>query len=56
MFKADRLVRNAASKAMVQYADIVDLVKMLNITAGGPFMQNVNDFQALVDLPKEERP
>jgi len=54
MVKPERVAREAASKAMVQYADIVDLVKMLNMTAGGSFMQNVNDFQALVDLPKGE--
>jgi hypothetical protein len=42
---------NAASKAAVQYADLADIVKMLNITGGGSFMQNVNDAQTLVDLP-----
>jgi hypothetical protein len=43
---------NKASQAVVQYADLCDLVKMLNIQGGGSFMQNVNDAQKLVDLPK----
>lgn len=43
---------NRASQAVVQYADLSDLVKMLNLEGGGSFMQNVNDAQKLVDLPK----
>lgn len=43
---------NKASKAMVQYADLADVVKMLNLEGGGSFMQVVNDAQKLVDLPK----
>jgi hypothetical protein len=42
---------NSASKAVVQYADLADVVKMLNMEGGGSFMQNVNDAQKLVDLP-----
>ncbi|MEK6282529.1 MAG: hypothetical protein AABN95_19380 [Acidobacteriota bacterium] len=42
---------NKASQAMVQYADLADLVKMLNMEGGGSFMENVNDAQKLVDLP-----
>jgi hypothetical protein len=42
---------NTASKAVVQYADLCDIVKMLNIQGGGFFMENVNDAQKLVDLP-----
>ncbi len=42
---------NKASKANVQYADLCDIVKMLNIEGGGSFMQNVNHAQKLVDLP-----
>ena len=43
---------NRVSKAVVQYADLADVVKMLNIEGGGSFMQNVNEAQKLVDLPK----
>jgi hypothetical protein len=43
---------NRASKAVVQYADLCDIVKMLNMEGGGSFMQNVNDAQKLVDLPE----
>jgi hypothetical protein len=42
---------NKSSQASVQYADLCDIVKMLNIEGGGSFMQNVNDAQKLVDLP-----
>lgn len=41
---------NRASQAMVQYADLADLVKMLNMEGGGSFMENVNEAQKLVDL------
>jgi hypothetical protein len=43
--------RNAASPAMVQYADLADIVKMLNRQGGGSYMEAVNDAQQLVDLP-----
>lgn len=43
---------NKASEAVVQYADLSDVVKMLNIEGGGSFMENVNDAQKLVDLPE----
>jgi len=43
---------NKASQASVQYADLADLVKMLNMEGGGSFMDNVNDAQKLVDLPE----
>src|SRR6266545_333604 len=42
---------NRTSQAMVQYADLADLVKMLNLEGGGSFMENVNEAQKLVDLP-----
>lgn len=42
---------NRASKAKVQYADLADLVKMLNMEGGGSFMDTVNEAQKLVDLP-----
>jgi len=41
---------NKASKAAVQYADLADIVKMLNSQGGGSLMANVNDAQKLVDL------
>lgn len=43
---------NKSSQASVQYADLCDVVKMLNMEGGGSFMQNVNDAQKLVDLPE----
>jgi hypothetical protein len=43
---------NRASRAVVQYADIADIVKMLNRAGGGSFMDSVNDAQQLVRLPK----
>jgi hypothetical protein len=43
--------RNDASQAVVQYADLADIVKMLNMEGGGSLMDNVNDAQKLVDLP-----
>jgi hypothetical protein len=43
---------NKASQAAVQYADLADVVKMLNMEGGGSFTDNVNDAQKLVDLPE----
>jgi hypothetical protein len=43
---------NKASQAVVQYADLADVVKMLNMQGGGSFMDNVNEAQKLVDPPK----
>lgn len=48
----EMVAKNKASKAEVQYADLSDIVKMLNMEGGGSFMENVNDAQKLVDLPK----
>jgi hypothetical protein len=42
---------NRASQAVIQYADLSDVVKMLNMEGGGSFMENVNEAQKLVDLP-----
>ncbi len=42
---------NRASQAVVQYADLADIVKMLNMQGGGSFMEIVNEAQKLVDLP-----
>jgi hypothetical protein len=42
---------NRTSQAVVQYADLADLVKMLNMEGGGSFMENVKEAQKLVDLP-----
>jgi len=46
-------VKNKTSQAQVQYADISDITKMLNIQGGGSHMDNVNEAQELVDLPDE---
>jgi hypothetical protein len=43
--------RNRMSQASVQYADLSDIVKMLNMEGGGSFMDIVNEAQKLVDLP-----
>ena len=40
--------RNRLSKALVQYGDLADIVKMLDIKGGGALMDNVNDAQNLV--------
>jgi hypothetical protein len=45
--------KNRTSQAVVQYADLADITKMLNIKGGGSFMDNVNEAQKLVDLPDE---
>lgn len=42
---------NRASQAVVQYADLADIVKMLNMEGGGSFMDIVNEAQKLVSLP-----
>ena len=43
--------KNQASLASVQYADIADIAKMLNLQGGGSLMDGVNEAQKLVDLP-----
>ena len=40
--------RNRISQARVQYADLCDIVKMLNMEGGGSFMDNLNEAQKLV--------
>jgi hypothetical protein len=49
----EMMEKNRASLASVQYADLADIVKMLDIQGGGSFMDNVNEAQKLVDLPDE---
>lgn len=46
---------NRASQAVVQYADLADIVKMLNMGGGGSLMEAVNEAQKLVDLPDGTR-
>ena len=41
---------NQSSLAMVQYADLADVIKTLNMEGGGSFIENVNEAQKLVDL------
>lgn len=43
---------NRVSQAVIEYADLSDIVKMLNMEGGGSVMGNVNDAQKLVDLPE----
>jgi hypothetical protein len=43
--------KNRSSQAAVQYADIADIAKMLNLPGGGSVMDGVNEAQKLVDLP-----
>jgi hypothetical protein len=45
--------RNQASQALVQYADIADITKMLNRQGGGSLMDEVNEAQKLVKPPDE---
>jgi hypothetical protein len=45
------VVLNRESQAVIQYADLADIVKMLNMEGGGSIMENVNESQRLVDLP-----
>jgi hypothetical protein len=40
---------NKVSQAVVQYADLADIVKMLNMQGGGSLMDIVNEAQKLVD-------
>jgi hypothetical protein len=45
--------KNRVSLAAVQYADLSDIVKMLNMQGGGSVMDSVNEAQKLVELPTE---
>jgi len=56
--RSPRMVKlNKASQAVVQYADLSDIVKMINLKGGGSLMENVNEAQKLVDLPDaKEKP
>ena len=42
-----------ASKALVQYADLSDITKMMNMEGGGSLMEVVNEAQKLVAVPDE---
>ena len=48
--------KNRVSQAAVQYADLADIVKMLNMQGGGSLMDNVNEAQKLVALPDATKP
>jgi hypothetical protein len=41
-------VRNLISPARIQYADLADIVKMLNLKTGGSLQDQVNEAQSLV--------
>ena len=45
---AEMVRRNKESPAFIQYADLADIVKMLNIKTGGSLQHPVNEEQALV--------
>lgn len=45
---------NKESQAVIQYADLSDIVKMINMEGGGSLMENVNDSQKLVEIPKDK--
>jgi hypothetical protein len=45
---------NRASKTAVQYADLSDIVKMINMEGGGSLMEIVNQAQKLVDVSNEK--
>lgn len=45
--------KNGASLALVQYADLADITKMLNRKGGGSLMDEVNEAQKLVRPPAE---
>jgi hypothetical protein len=47
--------KNRVSQSAVQYADLSDIVKMLNMQGGGSLMDTVNEAQKLVELPDESR-
>jgi hypothetical protein len=49
----EMIARNRASQAQVQYGDLSDLVKMLNMEGGGSLMDTVNEAQNLVSLPRD---
>jgi hypothetical protein len=53
LHSAPRMIEiNNASQAAVQYADLADIVKMLNMEGGGSLMDIVNEAQKLVDIPE----
>ena len=45
--------KNLASPARIQYADLADIVKMLDLKTGGALQDPVNEAQALVRHPKQ---
>jgi hypothetical protein len=45
--------RHAASRAAIQYADLADVVKMLDVKTGGGVMDPVNQAQYLVRVPQQ---
>ncbi|MDZ7840827.1 MAG: hypothetical protein U5R46_08415 [Gammaproteobacteria bacterium] len=46
---------NAESQARIQYADLSDIVKMLNLKTGGVLQDPVNEAQKLVTYPHERQ-
>ncbi len=46
----EMMKKNRESRAVVQYADLADIVKMLNLGGGGSVMENVNEAQKLIEV------
>jgi len=44
---------NSLNTAQIQYADVADLVKMLNIKTGNQLQNGVNDTLHLFEVPRE---
>jgi hypothetical protein len=44
---------NRKTQAHIQYADLADIVKMMNMEGGGSLMDNVNEAQKLVAVPNK---
>jgi hypothetical protein len=51
---AEMRAENRASLALVQYADLADITKMLNRKGGGSLMDEVNEAQKLVSFRDEQ--
>lgn len=49
----EMMKKNLESRAAVQYADLADLVKMLDLKTGGGVMDPINEAQAWVRPPRE---
>lgn len=46
--RIEMIKKNSLSEQKIQYADLCDIVKMLNIRPGGGFMEEINYFNSLL--------